>query len=429
MTILPKNPRARLSLASALVLGVGAVALAQPAARPSAGGASTTSAPSRAADANGARFEPFKASDPALNALSCEITVLTPEGFTKAKAYPVLLALPPGTGDRAFVDVGIKSYWKSLADRGWVVVSPTQPTGHAFADDGHRLLPALLDEIASRVTIEGAKVHLAGVSNGGRGAFRAATLYPDRFASLTVLPGFPPGPEDWTRLGALKGMNVRMFVGEKDDAWKRESATCAKRLGELGVPVSMSEVGMQGHVLQLGSSVLEDVLEELRAPFRGAPDSVPVQQATKEDAPAIEGVLAEFHAAVAAGEESRVVAALAPEATILGVDPAQRWERGAFVRWLIERDAAQTKSKALAVKAWTAAVRKRTVSVAVGGELAWFDETLHHPEWGDLRGSGVAIKLNAGWFIAQYHLALSIPEDAGGRVVRALKEPAAPIKR
>ncbi len=39
---------------------------------------------------------------------------------------------------------------------------------------------------------EGGKGHLAGVSYGGLSAYRVITEYPDRFLSLTVLPGVPP---------------------------------------------------------------------------------------------------------------------------------------------------------------------------------------------------------------------------------------------
>lgn len=384
--------------------------------------------PSIPAAPAGVAYTSFRPSDPALQGLACEYAMLLPDGFEKTRACPVLLALPPGKGEKAMVEAGIRSYWKPLVERGWVVVSPTAPAGHALADDGHAILPALLDEVASRVLVEGGKVHLAGASNGGRAAFRAATLYPDRFASLTVLPGFPPAPEDAKRLGRLKGMNVRMFVGENDPAWRREGEACAKQLLDLGVEVSLSVVGNQGHVIEFPAGTLEGVLEELRAPFRGAPDSVPLNAIPREETAAIEAALAEFHAAVGAGEESRVVASLAPEAVILGLDPAQRWDRQGFVRWLIARDEkAIGKSRSLGTKAWTAAVRSRSITPGVSGEFAWFDEQLRHPEWGDLRGSGVAIRLQGGWFIAQYHLALAIPDESSGRILGALKDPGARV--
>ena len=143
--------------------------------------------------------------------------LVLPISYSPEQTYPVVLALPPSAGAEAHVDMGLTKYWETEArSRGWIVVSPASPAGDQFNTDGHRYLPALLDEIARTIKVEGGRFHLAGVSAGGQAAFRAGTLYPERFLSLTVLPGAAKSQEDFDRLDKLRGINVTMWYGEND---------------------------------------------------------------------------------------------------------------------------------------------------------------------------------------------------------------------
>src|SRR5271163_1369240 len=165
-----------------------------------------------------------------------EYALVLPDHFDKATAYPVLLALPPGDQSKELVLAGLHLYWEAEAKkRGWVVISPAAPPGTNFYSGAESDLPALLDEVAKSVRFEGGKVHLAGVSNGGLSAYRVITEFPDRFLSLTVLPGVPPDARAFAALKELKGIPVAAFVGGDDTEWVRGSREASQELDRLGI--------------------------------------------------------------------------------------------------------------------------------------------------------------------------------------------------
>jgi dipeptidyl aminopeptidase/acylaminoacyl peptidase len=195
-----------------------------------------------------------------------EYAVELPPEFSPEQKYPVLLALPPGPQTKTLVDAGLDIYWRETAwERGWVVISPVAPDGKLFFEGSEALIPELLDHVATEVQPEGGKFHLAGISNGGISVFRIATLFPMRFATLTVLPGFPPTAEDFGRLKKLIGIPVAMYVGEEDTIWVAEMIKVEKELRRLGGEVSLEIMPGQGHVIQtLDSDTLFDFFEAQR---------------------------------------------------------------------------------------------------------------------------------------------------------------------
>jgi SnoaL-like domain len=54
---------------------------------------------------------------------------------------------------------------------------------------------------------------------------------------------------------------------------------------------------------------------------------------------------------------------------------------------------------------------RRAITLSDDGTVAWFDEDLATPNLGPSRGSGVLVKGSAGWRIAQYNLAIVIPNE------------------
>jgi len=190
--------------------------------------------------------------------------LLLPTDFDETQSYPVLLALPPGPQDQQMVQAGL-FYWQQGPARGWVVVSPAAPEGQLFFQGAERYLPELLDEISRTVKVEGDKVHLAGVSNGGLSAFRVALDHPERFASLVTLPGFPPTQADFDSLDRLRDLPISLFVGERDSNWRSQVQTTEMRLKELGARVSLTVMAGQGHVIQtLSSDQLFDLFDSYR---------------------------------------------------------------------------------------------------------------------------------------------------------------------
>ena len=188
-----------------------------------------------------------------------------PEGLDAARATPVLIAMPPGAETLDEVNWGLELFWGEQAvRRGWIVVSPVAPQGGWEGATGLGIMQALLDGIAGQFNVEGQKFHLAGCSRGGISAFQVALALPQRFHSLTTLPG-RVGEADLERLDRLEGMSIRLFVGQRDGGWVSASRRAYSRLRELGVESELTVFPGEGHVLQrLTQGALIEMLDDLR---------------------------------------------------------------------------------------------------------------------------------------------------------------------
>lgn len=118
---------------------------------------------------------------------------------------------------------------------------------------------------------------------------------------------------------------------------------------------------------------------------------------------AIGGVLDAWHAAAAAADEEKYFSYFTPDAVFLGTDASERWTRDEFRKWAHPYFAKG--------KAWSFKSVSRWITFAPDRTVAWFDEALDTPNMGPCRGSGVLVATNAGWKIAQYNLAITIPND------------------
>jgi pimeloyl-ACP methyl ester carboxylesterase len=195
-----------------------------------------------------------------------EYALVLPAGFDARKAYPVLLALPPGPQTREMVQAGLDLYWRQGAiDNGWVVVSPASPDGTLYFQGAERYLPAFLAGIATQVTPEGGKYHVAGISNGGISAFRLLAEHPELVHSLLVAPGYPFSAEDRRNLLESTDIPVAMFVGEQDATWIPPMQETADALAAQGREVSLEIVPGEGHVIR---SLSPDRLFALLESFR-----------------------------------------------------------------------------------------------------------------------------------------------------------------
>ena len=128
------------------------------------------------------------------------------------------------------------------------------------------MVPELLDKIAADYPPENGKFDLAGVSNGGLSAFKAALTYPDRFRSLVVFPGYSQDGADDPNLSKLKGIGVSMFVGGDDSGWRDASEQTDQTLKGLGYTVELHIVAGEGHIIDsLTGADLFDAIERVRA--------------------------------------------------------------------------------------------------------------------------------------------------------------------
>ena len=185
----------------------------------------------------------------------------------KLASYPVLLALPPGPQTLGMVEWGMRTYYLEAAlRRGWVVVSPVGPGGMTFVQGAERYLPELLAEVATSYPPEGGKFHLGGVSNGGVSSFRIATLHPELFHSIAVLPGWP-APLDVDQLAQLKDIPLRMWAGARENpSWLGLMHEAKNRLRELDADVELYIMPGEGHTLGSlqGGTAVFDFLDSVR---------------------------------------------------------------------------------------------------------------------------------------------------------------------
>src|SRR5579871_2553900 len=112
--------------------------------------------------------------------------VVLPKDYDAAKAYPAILAFPPGSQTDDMVFVTLNRNWAPEAQRrGYIVVIPTAPAGRLFIDEGARVFPEFLEQLLAEYKIRDRKFYIAGMSNGGLSAFHIAGSFPQYFYTVT----------------------------------------------------------------------------------------------------------------------------------------------------------------------------------------------------------------------------------------------------
>jgi poly(3-hydroxybutyrate) depolymerase len=176
--------------------------------------------------------------------------VVLPSGYDPAKAYPAILAFPPGPQTIETVNGTLAGIWQAQAERlGYIVISPAAPDGQLFFEEGAKVFPEFLIKLLSDFKILDNKFHMAGVSNGGLSAFHIAASYPQYFWSVSGLPGFLLDPTP-ARVHALAKMCINMYAGELDTDWLNSEKAQAAQFRAQGFTVEFSEEKGQSHVLQ-----------------------------------------------------------------------------------------------------------------------------------------------------------------------------------
>ena len=139
-------------------------------------------------------------------------------------------------------------------------------------------------------------------------------------------------------------------------------------------------------------------------------------QAAKTRA-AIAAELDDLHAAAAEADEARYFdhyATTVKGPVFIGTDATERWTLTEFRAFAAPYFAAG--------KAWTYTPLERHIELDAGSpDVAWFDELLAHASYGTLRGSGVLVRRNGRWRVAQYVLSFCVPNEVAGAVVKAIQ--------
>src|ERR1051326_5593578 len=122
----------------------------------------------------------------------------------------------------------------------------------------------------------------------------------------------------------------------------------------------------------------------------------------------VNAVVDDWHKAAAEADEDRYFAHMTSAAVFMGTDATERWNATEFREYAHPYFAKG--------KAWTFIPHDRHV-ISQGDDVGWFDEKLDSESYGELRGSGVLIKMNDEWKIAHYNLSIPIPNSIAKNVV------------
>ncbi len=145
--------------------------------------------------------------------------------------------------------------------------------------------------------------------------------------------------------------------------------------------------------------------------------AAPVDRASASAAIARE--LDDLNDAATHADEARYFAHFADETVFLGTDATERWDLAAFRAFAHPHFASG--------KAWSFHAVRRAITIADDGRFAYFDEDLATEKLGPARGSGVLVLDHGRWKIAQYNLAVVVPNDRFDEL-RALLDRPAPAK-
>jgi poly(3-hydroxybutyrate) depolymerase len=204
--------------------------------------------------------------------------VVLPKDYDAAKAWPAVLAFPPGGQGPDMVMTTLVRNWQPEAERrGYIVFIPAAPNGRLFFEEGARVFPEFLDKMLAEYKIRDNKFHVAGMSNGGISAFYVAAAWPKYFWSVTGFPGYLPDATP-ARLNALAKMCINMHVGELDSGWVQEMKDQAAQFRARGFTVRFTIEKGESHVLGTlqgsGAARLFDQIEEARQGCLPPPESL-----------------------------------------------------------------------------------------------------------------------------------------------------------
>ncbi|WP_312598818.1 nuclear transport factor 2 family protein [Brevundimonas sp.] len=133
----------------------------------------------------------------------------------------------------------------------------------------------------------------------------------------------------------------------------------------------------------------------------------------------VASVLDRLNQASSTADEATYFSLFAPDARFVGTDASEHWTMAqfrAFAEPWFKQDSA-----------WSFPATSRTITIAPIDCrcIAWFEEKLDSPSYGETRGSGVMRLTDDGWKIEQYVLSFAVPNDKADAVVALIKGAAA----
>ena len=141
----------------------------------------------------------------------------------------------------------------------------------------------------------------------------------------------------------------------------------------------------------------------LRLAFTTFALTIVINSVAQKDTAAINTFIDKWHLAATTADLKSFFDAMAKDAIYIGTDSSERWTKEEFYRF--------AKPYFDRGKAWDFKPFDRDIHVSNDGQFAWFSELL--VTWmGACRGSGILRKTADRWEIKQYHLSVTVPNDA-----------------
>ncbi|WP_193161474.1 nuclear transport factor 2 family protein [Microbulbifer hainanensis] len=133
---------------------------------------------------------------------------------------------------------------------------------------------------------------------------------------------------------------------------------------------------------------------------------------SRSEEAAVAAQLDKFHKAASRADFDGYFSLFSKGGVFIGTDAKERWTVDEFKKFV--------KPYFSKGKGWTYVPRDRTI--VIHGDVAWFDELLDNESYGECRGSGVLVKEDGQWKIAQYNLHFPVPNDVAKQITKIIKE-------
>lgn len=133
----------------------------------------------------------------------------------------------------------------------------------------------------------------------------------------------------------------------------------------------------------------------------------------EEERAAVSAHLDALHEAAANAQFDRYFGLYTEDAVFMGTDATERWNLDQF-KGYAEVPFGEGRG-------WTYTMTERNVFLGPSLDVAWFDERLQNANFGETRGTGVLVKQNGQWRIAQYNLTIPVPNDLARGLVAQIR--------
>jgi len=160
--------------------------------------------------------------------------------------------------------------WKSFADKnGFAFFAPTFGTGDWDLNGGVETVERMRQYCLGRSDIDGRRIYLAGLSNGGMGVTRTAEKYPSAYAGLVFISAViePEIISGDSFIAGWKGRSVLVLHGSKDDRISARSISdSVDLLRKNGVNVKNKSYPYEDHFMMFSwwHVVSKDIAEWIR---------------------------------------------------------------------------------------------------------------------------------------------------------------------